>query len=64
MLPPSIPELRPSDDGANKEAVVEVRYWLRLLLSAPSEAGSTKPRKQWWSTHAILLQRTPVLPGV
>ena len=66
-----MPELKPSDSTANKEHVVEVRYWLRLLIAGAEEPSSSTDQKQparsWWTTHPIVLKRTPKaggLPGV
>jgi len=56
-LPPSVPEMIPSDPDANKEQKVEVRYWLRLLLAEAAESG--KAPRTWWSTHPVKLLRAP-----
>ena len=70
-LPPSLPQLKPSDATANRDQIVEVRYWLRLLIAPAEEpSASTDPKqppRSWWATHPIVLKRTPkagTMPGV
>merc|ERR1719197_1727163 len=42
-LPPTMPPLKPCDPGTTDDSVVEVEYWLRLLLTKVAAPGAKEP---------------------
>ena len=46
---------QPCDPRTDERAIVEVEYWLRLLLTKPAAPDQKEPT-QHWDTHPIILE--------
>lgn len=55
-LAPTMPPLVPCDPSTDEKHVVEVEYWLRLLVSKPPSEPGQKEGSKHWDTHPIILE--------